>query len=310
MSTEKEPTETQVRLGYHFTIVPDAVLDDENLETIPKLVFCIISRHANRDGTAFPSLTRIAKKAGCSRSSVQEAIKALSTAGYLVKESRRKPGGKEFYSNTYTLQAPIVSHDREAPEGVPPDDPGGVPPHGIGVPPGGKEVDVLEVDSTYVQYSTDFTSAEDVPCNSRNAEDVLARVNKLTGLGINLHGFTTKYLALEAKNTLLTDAEYFRHVWQEMNREKKPLTAGMFLNCIMDEPRQRRYVDEIKARENATQSRKEREILMDRYMPSETDDPNDTVTSLTYLVTHTDVETLTESQKLGHGLIASIFGAA
>ena len=49
------------------------------------------SFHNSRSGVCFPSYERIAERAGCARSTVAEAIKALEFAGVLTRLLSRKP---------------------------------------------------------------------------------------------------------------------------------------------------------------------------------------------------------------------------
>ena len=105
MGTAKE-RKGEIRLGYHFTTIPDAVIDDDRLSTYAKMVYIVLARHANKEDTAFPGMARIAAKAGCSRPSVKRAVGELEALGYINHEKRVKAGSKELDTNLYTLLAP------------------------------------------------------------------------------------------------------------------------------------------------------------------------------------------------------------
>ena len=138
MSENKNNEETvQVERGYSFTQLSDSVIDDERVDKNTLLVYMALSRFADRKRICWPSYNTLAKKARVARSTVQAGIAKLVELGYLAKQNRSIPGKRENASNHYTItdikQAIPPSGKESNNKGE------GVPLHGIGVPPSGKE---------------------------------------------------------------------------------------------------------------------------------------------------------------------------
>lgn len=74
-------------------------------DTIPHRavsVYMYLCDRANKEGSCFPSMKRIAYDLSLSTSTIKRAIKDLELAGYISKENRyRKNGGKS--SNEYYI---------------------------------------------------------------------------------------------------------------------------------------------------------------------------------------------------------------
>lgn len=69
-----------------------------------KMVFIVLSRYANNnDGIAFPSISTIAKNAGCGPTKARECIKSLEKKGFIKKITRRK-ANKDNDSNLYSVK--------------------------------------------------------------------------------------------------------------------------------------------------------------------------------------------------------------
>ena len=90
------------RRNYHFW-VDDAIFDvyGPQLGPFAGWVYCYLARRA-KEGTAFPSLTRIARDTGISRRSVVDTIKHLENLGLITKATRTTTSG-DHTSNLYTL---------------------------------------------------------------------------------------------------------------------------------------------------------------------------------------------------------------
>ena len=99
---------------WHFTIVENSVIEDEQLLPSEKLVYIVLSKFASQERCCFPSLSTIAKLSGYSKSTVVRAINRLSSLGYLRKE-RRKDEVRGNISTFYTLTLPEVSSLPNAP---------------------------------------------------------------------------------------------------------------------------------------------------------------------------------------------------
>lgn len=66
-------------------------------------VYCVISRHSDKNGEAFPSQETIAKKAGLHRETVIEKIKILEEANMIKVDQTKETGTGKWLHNTYTL---------------------------------------------------------------------------------------------------------------------------------------------------------------------------------------------------------------
>ncbi len=86
-----------------FTMIENAIIEDEGMSPYELLVYMVICYHADREGKAFPSIRTIARETHLSAGTVQPAIKGLIEKGYLLKEIRLKPNSKERMSNLYTV---------------------------------------------------------------------------------------------------------------------------------------------------------------------------------------------------------------
>jgi hypothetical protein len=98
-----------------FTIVGNAIIEDERITKHALLVYMILCKHADRNGeNCFPSLTTIAKEARAGKSSAIDAIKELIQYGYLTKTRRKDPKNEKRYtSNIYTITALYKLHKPE-----------------------------------------------------------------------------------------------------------------------------------------------------------------------------------------------------
>ena len=100
---------------WHFTIVENSVIEDEQLLPSEKLVYIVLSKFASQERCCFPSLSTIVKLSGYSKSTVVRAINRLGHLGYLRKE-RRKDEVRGNISTFYTLTLPNAPLPEEAPE--------------------------------------------------------------------------------------------------------------------------------------------------------------------------------------------------
>ena len=85
-----------------FTLVENIVLEDQALGPVDILVYLALAKHADGEGTCWPSLLTIARLARVHRSSVAQAIKRLEARGYLKRTPRFRPDGG-VTSNAYQL---------------------------------------------------------------------------------------------------------------------------------------------------------------------------------------------------------------
>jgi len=85
-----------------FTLVENIVLEDPELGPFDILVYLALAKHADAEGTCWPSLTTIGKVAHCGRTAVVEGLKHLEARGYLKRTARFRPDGG-VSSNSYQL---------------------------------------------------------------------------------------------------------------------------------------------------------------------------------------------------------------
>lgn len=82
-----------------FTQVKNLLIDNLELSTYEKLVFIVLKRHVGAKEYCWPSLTTIAKKAGCSESTVKKAINGLIGRGLIEKRRGEKVRSNEYRIN-------------------------------------------------------------------------------------------------------------------------------------------------------------------------------------------------------------------
>ncbi len=99
-----------------FTLIENIVLEDKALGPVDILVYLALAKHADPEGTCWPSMATISKVARVCRSKVFETIKHLEAQGYLKRTARFRPDGG-VTSNVYHLiplearKYPPVAHD-------------------------------------------------------------------------------------------------------------------------------------------------------------------------------------------------------
>ena len=131
-----------------FTLIENIILEDQELGPVDVLVYIALAKHADADGTCWPSLATIARLARVCRSSAAQAIKHLEARGYLRRTARFRPDGG-VTSNVYKLGQievttyPVVQAD-------PPRPPGGLAP-------------VHQVDTNYIHLELEPTKKREAP---------------------------------------------------------------------------------------------------------------------------------------------------
>src|SRR6056297_1965939 len=96
MATEEKGT---VQESHSFTIVPDALTEDETISGDAKLVYLLINTHTIKTRpTAWPGRQRLMKLAGFKKYRLDQAINELESTGWIaVNRQKGKP-------NNYTVQ--------------------------------------------------------------------------------------------------------------------------------------------------------------------------------------------------------------
>ena len=85
-----------------FVVVPWWLLDLEQVGGFELAVYCAIARHADSDGEAHPSRSRIASMAGVNIKTVDRAVKVLTEVGAIEKRRRQDKAG-DLTSNLYLV---------------------------------------------------------------------------------------------------------------------------------------------------------------------------------------------------------------
>jgi predicted transcriptional regulator/Na+-transporting methylmalonyl-CoA/oxaloacetate decarboxylase gamma subunit len=85
-----------------FTLIENIILEDQALGPVDVLVYIALVKHADGEGTCWPSMATIGKLARCTRQTVAKAIKHLEGCGYLQRTARYRPDGS-VTSNVYKL---------------------------------------------------------------------------------------------------------------------------------------------------------------------------------------------------------------
>ncbi len=90
--------------GWHLTMIDNAVLESNKLNTYDKLTYIMICMHGNRNvGTCFPSLNTLAKLVCCSKPTIIKSIKTLEEIG-LIEVEQRWNDKNEYLSNIYVIK--------------------------------------------------------------------------------------------------------------------------------------------------------------------------------------------------------------
>ncbi len=110
-----------------FTLIENIILEDQALGPVDVLVYLALAKHADGEGTCWPSMATIARVARVCRSKAFQAIKHLEALGYLKRTARFRPDGG-VTSNAYKLipiearrYPPVTQNDTPSlPDTLPP----------------------------------------------------------------------------------------------------------------------------------------------------------------------------------------------
>ena len=85
-----------------FTLIENAVLEDQELGPVDLLVYIALAKYADSEGVCWPAMATLGKLARCARETVARSISRLEARGYLRRSPRfRDDGG--VTSNAYRL---------------------------------------------------------------------------------------------------------------------------------------------------------------------------------------------------------------
>ena len=86
-----------------FTIIENAIIEDEKVSLHGLAAYLILCKHCNGEKQAWPGYERIAKLARCSRRRAIKAVQELIDAGYISKEHRFRQKDNAQSSNIYRI---------------------------------------------------------------------------------------------------------------------------------------------------------------------------------------------------------------
>lgn len=89
--------------GGHVAVVPEALVYDLGVNDGAMRLWLALRRHADGDGTSYPSRARLAKLLGCSPDTVDRRVATLVATGWLTVEPRHDALGSQR-SNLYHLR--------------------------------------------------------------------------------------------------------------------------------------------------------------------------------------------------------------
>ena len=88
-------------VDHPFAIVPARMLNEVKASSV--VVYAVLAEHANADQESWPSIGRIAKRAGLTDGTVRAACKELEAAGWLTVRGRATDEGRQT-SNLYKIR--------------------------------------------------------------------------------------------------------------------------------------------------------------------------------------------------------------
>jgi len=244
--------EASLRLGYHFTVVPDSVIDDPRLGPYSKLTYLILARFANRSSEAFPSITTIAKKGNVSGTTVKGALRELHDLGFIAKEPRRKEETQAQTSNLYTLQAPSVTPQAQC---APPLDATRLPPQAQCV----YEVDTLEEDTRKEEEASSLSI-------------FLSELQEERGIRLESNAATREVFD-RLLPLGLADPDYF---WYVFNQPRVKMNIPFMVASLRAGDYEAAYIAERKAQKEAAEKARRHDELQARYTSQ---DRNEVVTA-------------------------------
>ena len=99
-----------------FAMIPLEMFGDESLRPLDIVVYSALDTFVNAFGEAWPSLSRLAERAGVSLATTKRALQRLEKAGYVTRQQRRVPGSREFDRTLYSLPFRIEGYGEDGAE--------------------------------------------------------------------------------------------------------------------------------------------------------------------------------------------------
>ncbi|MBU5307566.1 helix-turn-helix domain-containing protein [Clostridioides mangenotii] len=201
----------------NWFMVENELIDNLNLTIYEKMVYMVLVRHANEDSSCFPSITTIAKKAGCGTTKVKTVIKDLEDKKLIIKQKRTKSGKKENDSNLYLVMSVVG----RSPHDLGHDTTGGRSPHDQGV---GRHASSNNTNINNTNITSMYIENEDEP-----VDNSLGEFSKLYQQNIGVvNGITAQWLIELSKEMEL---DLFRRA-VEICTERGKLTQGYLKGII------------------------------------------------------------------------------
>lgn len=92
-----------------YVRIPSEAARDLRLGAMDKGTLLALCSFADRDGKAFPSLAKIAERAGIHRATVAKSLNTLESFGYILRKQRQRQGKSEFDSTMYEIPGIVLS---------------------------------------------------------------------------------------------------------------------------------------------------------------------------------------------------------
>jgi hypothetical protein len=159
-----------------FTLIENIILEDQTLGRVDVLVYLALAKHADGQGTCWPSLTTIGTVARCGRTAVLASLAHLETRGYLKRSTRFRPDGG-ITSNSYQLLI-VQNETQKSPVPKPPIQQAD-PPR-----PLRERAPVRQATPNYIQSEQNSKKGEKapLPASQFSEEQVLIQLSDVPGL--------------------------------------------------------------------------------------------------------------------------------
>ena len=205
------------------TFYVSAAIFDTPLSAYAIAVFAYLSYCADRQGSCFPSIAKIAENCSCSRNTVKKAIVELIAGGLLSKESTHtvlKNGRVRKGTDRYHLHVKLSRHDGPACHEMTPRVSCGDPPPGH-VVTGRRSPDGPEINNNSNMTMGDVPSVGHNGGDAENETDGQTDLNAIfEKLHLDLYEDTTFARAIEQTIRQMYYAAYLRADGRRVPREE------------------------------------------------------------------------------------------
>lgn len=91
--------------GSLYYVIPSAVMEDESIQPIEKLLYALLSGLAYGTGECFPSDTYLSKRLKAPERTIQQWLKNLDDVGYISRHTTRDPKNPFIQKRTITVHS-------------------------------------------------------------------------------------------------------------------------------------------------------------------------------------------------------------